>query len=126
MGGFLLPRIICANASRLMENKLVVTSRAFEDEAVIPIQYTGRGEDISPEVRLSTIGNSPDGATDAHKFDCLVHRWRENVQNSRIAAVHSVESWPHVYCKDAGAGGALRRNACNILGAYDGWRKYCG
>lgn len=34
---------------------MTVTSPAFENEAVIPIQYTGRGEDISPELRLSTI-----------------------------------------------------------------------
>lgn len=34
---------------------LIVTSPAFENEAVIPIQYTGRGEDISPELHLSPI-----------------------------------------------------------------------
>ena len=38
-----------------MSNILTVTSPAFENEAVIPIQYTGRGEDISPELYLSAI-----------------------------------------------------------------------
>ena len=38
-----------------MSNILTVTSPAFENEAVIPIQYTGRGEDISPELHLSAI-----------------------------------------------------------------------
>ena len=38
-----------------MSNILTVTSPAFENEAVIPIQYTGRGEDISPELSLSAI-----------------------------------------------------------------------
>ena len=38
-----------------MSNNLIVTSPAFENEAVIPIQYTGRGEDISPELSLSAI-----------------------------------------------------------------------
>lgn len=38
-----------------MENQLIVTSPAFEEEALIPIQYTGYGEDISPELRLSSL-----------------------------------------------------------------------
>ncbi|MBE7722335.1 MAG: YbhB/YbcL family Raf kinase inhibitor-like protein [Lacrimispora celerecrescens] len=38
-----------------MKNNLTVTSPAFENEAVIPVQYTGRGEDISPELHLSSI-----------------------------------------------------------------------
>lgn len=38
-----------------MNRKLLVTSPAFENEAVIPIQYTGRGKDISPELHLSAI-----------------------------------------------------------------------
>jgi len=38
-----------------MENNLVVTSPAFGNESIIPIQYTGRGEDISPELHLSDI-----------------------------------------------------------------------
>lgn len=38
-----------------MKNDLTVTSPAFENEAVIPVQYTGRGEDISPELHLSSI-----------------------------------------------------------------------
>ncbi|WP_024291172.1 YbhB/YbcL family Raf kinase inhibitor-like protein [Lacrimispora indolis] len=38
-----------------MKNNLTVTSPAFQNEAVIPVQYTGRGEDISPELHLSSI-----------------------------------------------------------------------
>lgn len=38
-----------------MQNKLTVTSPAFQDNSVMPIQFTGRGEDISPELRLSEI-----------------------------------------------------------------------
>lgn len=38
-----------------MEKRLVVTSPAFEKDALIPIQYTGWGEDISPEIHLSSI-----------------------------------------------------------------------
>lgn len=41
-----------------MEKQLIVTSPAFENEAVIPIQYTGYGEDISPELRLSPINSN--------------------------------------------------------------------
>lgn len=38
-----------------MKNNITVTSPAFKNEAKIPIQYTGRGEDISPELHLSEI-----------------------------------------------------------------------
>lgn len=38
-----------------MISKLIVTSPAFEQEGMIPIRYTGRGEDISPELHLSDI-----------------------------------------------------------------------
>jgi Raf kinase inhibitor-like YbhB/YbcL family protein len=38
-----------------MENRLIITSPAFENEAVIPIRYTGRGADISPELQLSHV-----------------------------------------------------------------------
>lgn len=38
-----------------MKNQLIITSPAFENEAIIPIQYTGRGEDISPELHVSSI-----------------------------------------------------------------------
>lgn len=41
-----------------MEKQLIVTSPAFDHEAVIPIQYTGRGEDISPELHLSEISEN--------------------------------------------------------------------
>lgn len=42
-------------ADERMSDQLTVTSPAFEHEAVIPIQYTGRGADISPELHLSEI-----------------------------------------------------------------------
>lgn len=38
-----------------MKNHLIVTSPTFENEALIPICYTGRGEDISPELHLSPL-----------------------------------------------------------------------
>ena len=38
-----------------MEKQLLVTSPAFENETTIPIQYTGYGDDISPELHLSEI-----------------------------------------------------------------------
>lgn len=38
--------------------KLTVTSYAFENGGKIPIQYTGRGKDISPDFRLSTISEN--------------------------------------------------------------------
>lgn len=41
-----------------MKNELTITSPAFENEAVIPIQYTGRGDDISPELHISSIDES--------------------------------------------------------------------
>lgn len=41
-----------------MKDQLTVTSPAFENEAVIPIQYTGHGEDISPELHLSAINDN--------------------------------------------------------------------
>ncbi len=39
----------------VMESPLIVTSPAFENEGLIPIQYTGYGEDVSPELNLSPI-----------------------------------------------------------------------
>lgn len=38
-----------------MDKKIIVTSPDFENEGVIPIQYTGRGEDISPELHIYDI-----------------------------------------------------------------------
>lgn len=35
--------------------ELKVTTPAFENEGLIPIEYTGYGEDISPELHLSNI-----------------------------------------------------------------------
>ena len=36
-------------------NELIVTSLAFEHESLIPIEYTGYGADISPELCLHNI-----------------------------------------------------------------------
>jgi Raf kinase inhibitor-like YbhB/YbcL family protein len=36
-------------------NELIVKSPAFEHEGLIPIEYTGHGDDRSPELRLSGI-----------------------------------------------------------------------
>lgn len=41
-----------------MKCELIVTSPAFENEAVIPLRYTGRGEDVSPELHLSNISEN--------------------------------------------------------------------
>jgi Raf kinase inhibitor-like YbhB/YbcL family protein len=38
-----------------MDNQLIITSPAFENEGLIPILYTGYSEDISPELHLSEI-----------------------------------------------------------------------
>lgn len=38
--------------------KLTVSSDAFENSGTIPIQYTGRGKDISPNFKLSTISEN--------------------------------------------------------------------
>ena len=35
--------------------KLIVTTPAFEHEGLIPIKYTGRGADISPELNLQNL-----------------------------------------------------------------------
>lgn len=37
------------------EKELILTSKAFIEGAKIPIRYTGRGEDISPELMLENI-----------------------------------------------------------------------
>ena len=36
-------------------SELIVTTPAFENEGLIPIQYTGYGEDMSPELHLHNI-----------------------------------------------------------------------
>jgi len=38
-----------------MEEGFIATSPAFEEGGKIPVEYTGRGRDISPELRLSGI-----------------------------------------------------------------------
>ena len=38
-----------------MASELIVTSPAFENEGQIPIQHTGYGDDISPELNLSPL-----------------------------------------------------------------------
>lgn len=37
------------------EKKLKLTSKAFKEGGKIPVRYTGRGEDISPELKLENI-----------------------------------------------------------------------
>lgn len=54
-----------------MKNSIKVTSPAFENEGIIPMQYTGRGEDISPELHLSPI--SEDAKSLAIVLDDLDH-----------------------------------------------------
>lgn len=46
-----------------MNNQLIVTSPAFKNEEIIPIEYTGRGEDISPELHLSATYESAKSVT---------------------------------------------------------------
>ncbi len=41
-----------------MDKELIITSPAFKNEAKIPVQYTGRGSDISPELHLSLINDN--------------------------------------------------------------------
>lgn len=38
-----------------MDNTLTVTSPSFENEEIIPVRHTGRGEDQSPKLRLSPL-----------------------------------------------------------------------
>ncbi|MDD4844123.1 MAG: YbhB/YbcL family Raf kinase inhibitor-like protein [Anaerotignum sp.] len=38
-----------------MENKLILRSRAFMEGERIPLQYTGRGEDVSPPLMMENI-----------------------------------------------------------------------
>lgn len=38
-----------------MPDKITITSPAFKNEELIPIEYTGYGADISPELHLSDI-----------------------------------------------------------------------
>ncbi len=38
-----------------MEPALTVTSPAFENSGIIPVRYTGRGADVSPELHLANI-----------------------------------------------------------------------
>jgi len=40
--------------SYLVEN-IKITSKAFENGGTIPLKYTGKGEDISPDLQLSSI-----------------------------------------------------------------------
>lgn len=50
---------------------LKVTSTAFENHGDIPIKYTGKGEDISPSLKLDTI--AADAKTIAITMDDLDH-----------------------------------------------------
>lgn len=61
------------NACDYVEAKvnLDVTSRAFEDGGIIPKKYTGRGDDISPPIKLGAIDKK--GKTVAIIMDDLDH-----------------------------------------------------
>lgn len=39
------------------EENLIITSEAFEEGGIIPVKYTGRGEDISPQLKLNRINS---------------------------------------------------------------------
>ncbi len=43
------------NRNTTKVENLIITSEAFKNGGTIPIQYTGRGEDISPELKLSQL-----------------------------------------------------------------------
>jgi len=53
------------------QTNLVVTSNAFENNGTIPIDYTGYGKDISPNLILS--GVSPEAQTVAVLMDDIKH-----------------------------------------------------
>ena len=38
-----------------LKENITITSRAFTDGGTIPVKYTGKGEDISPDLELSAI-----------------------------------------------------------------------
>lgn len=50
-----------------ISENLNVTSPAFENNGIIPVKYTGKGEDISPPLEFNTI--APDAATIAIIMD---------------------------------------------------------
>jgi Raf kinase inhibitor-like YbhB/YbcL family protein len=50
---------------------LDVTSEAFEDGGMIPVKYTGRGEDISPQLKLNEV--NPKAETIAVIMDDIDH-----------------------------------------------------
>jgi Raf kinase inhibitor-like YbhB/YbcL family protein len=54
-----------------MENKLIITSPAFDNGGLIPVKYTGYGDDISPELRLSQI--NPEAKSMAIIMDDMGH-----------------------------------------------------
>jgi Raf kinase inhibitor-like YbhB/YbcL family protein len=54
-----------------MENQLIITSPAFENEGLMLVQYTGYGDDISPELRLSKI--NPEAKSLAIIMDDMGH-----------------------------------------------------
>lgn len=53
---FINKDVVIMNYSNYEE--LTVTSDAFNNGGTIPIQYTGKGEDISPSLNLSTISEN--------------------------------------------------------------------
>ena len=77
--GIIIVIIMIVSIIRVNSNKneydlpvnLKVTSTAFENNGDIPIKYTGKGEDISPPLKLDTI--STDAKTIAITMDDLDH-----------------------------------------------------
>jgi len=55
----------------IQANNLVVTSDAFENGGIIPVDYTGHGKDISPRLVLSDI--SPNAKSIAVLMDDIKH-----------------------------------------------------
>ncbi|MFW6034681.1 MAG: YbhB/YbcL family Raf kinase inhibitor-like protein [Halothermotrichaceae bacterium] len=53
------------------EVNLKITSNAFKDGGKIPVKYTGRGKDVSPQLQLDTI--VPEAQTIAIIMDDLDH-----------------------------------------------------
>jgi Raf kinase inhibitor-like YbhB/YbcL family protein len=59
--GLVLSLFSCKGVEDLQENtfdKLVLKSNAFEHNGFIPEKYTGKGEDLSPELTINGISSS--------------------------------------------------------------------
>lgn len=52
-----------------IDENIIITSNAFKDGETIPVRYTGKGEDVSPDLKLSDI--SPEAKSIAIIMDDL-------------------------------------------------------